>query len=73
MQLPKVRDGRYQIDAIMNVGWCSGEEINGARVMLRSGDYHNSAVEDFMLYEGEGHVGYDFEMSEYNPKPEPGI
>ena len=65
--LPNIRYGRYQIDAVMNVDWCSSN-VSGSNVMLRSGDYHNGAVEDFIILEGEHRAEYDFEMVQYNPE-----
>ena len=71
VQLPNIKPGHYQIEAAININWCS-DNIGDTNMHLMKGDYHNEKIEDFSLVADDKYIEYDFAVVQYEP-PDEGI
>ena len=66
VQLPNIEAGHYQIEAAININWCS-DNIGDTNMHLMKGDYQNEKIEDFILVPEDRYIEYDFAVVQYEP------
>ena len=73
LRLVNAKAGRYIVSAVLNNGWCKGSAGNSSD-WLRSGDYYNAEVNEYVLKTTDVFVTKDMTLTQVQQKtPERGV